>query len=450
MIARTFIVRLRVKAILLLIALATMLGLSDSPCLAAEPAASEFSAVKERARRMATNRKATPAERMALISELSAYPVAAAASHIVTIGLGAPEQDTQSAARAALMGLTSDLKVNASLLAAYRREAAKSTPLAEELAIVLLATGDRQFVNLIDRMPPAGIVPACSRVCAAAIRAGDPPAIEALRTLAKSQCFVASLACRRGIINALAGIQDVAAVEALIDLLDDVRGEARGDIVTKLVRVSGKSHNTTAAAWRAWLDSNRNELGQFPLASQEHPVLDDSAAADEEMAAYYDIPIYADRVVFVIDTSGSMSGAKIEAAKRELVSAIFTLPETCFFSVLFFNSTVEAWQRQLVPATDASRRAAADFVTRLPIDGGTATCDALQAAFAFDAEAIFFLSDGEPSVGRIIAPAGIVDLVAQLNAVRGISVNTISVMGGAPFLEALADANQGSFRAIDQ
>jgi hypothetical protein len=41
-------------------------------------------------------------------------------------------------------------------------------------------------------------------------------------------------------------------------------------------------------------------------------------------------------------------------------------------------------------------------------------------------------------------------MVSQLNASRGVSVNAISIMGGAEFLEELARTNRGSFRAIDE
>lgn len=153
-------------------------------------------------------------------------------------------------------------------------------------------------------------------------------------------------------------------------------------------------------------------------------------------------------MVFVLDTSGSMLGPRLEAAKRELESAIMALPAETAFTVVFFNSGAGSWRRMLVEATDPNKRDAVTFVARLPAEGATATSDALQAAFTFDAEAIFLLSDGEPSAGRIADPAGIIQFVTELNRGRAVTVNTIGIMTGGGFLDELVKADHGTFRAV--
>lgn len=422
----------------------------------ATSAAEDFASVAEKARRMASNRTTTSGERIAIIGDLVAFPTPAAVSHIISIGFSAAEPGPQAAARKALVGLAADNRVRANLIASFRREVGRGSSLAPELAIVLLAAENNQPADdvrlLFERMPPAAMPPACDAICAAAVRLCDPAAISALSSYARTQCFTGSLACRRAVIRALTQIPDLAAVQALVDMLGKVRGEARGDIMSAFARVSGKGTGADPDDVKAWFDAHRAELGKFPLASEEHPILLDEEREEprETHPAYYDIPIYAERAVFVIDVSGSMEGQPLEAAKRELTSAIFGLPDTSFFSVLAFHGEVGAWQRQLVQASDPNKRAAADFVARLQAGGGTATSDALQAAFAFDTEAIFFMSDGAPSAGKVVDPPAIVRMVCQMNGGRGISVHAISIMGGAQFLEELARANHGRFRAIDQ
>ena len=107
------------------------------------------------------------------------------------------------------------------------------------------------------------------------------------------------------------------------------------------------------------------------------------------------------RLVFVLDTSGSMTGPRMDAAKRELVAAIEALPDYAEFGVVAFNSKVDQWQGKLVPATLAAKKAAARFVAARKAEATTASYDALEAAFRFDAEAIYFLSDGRPKGGKI-------------------------------------------------
>lgn len=433
---------------------AALLAAGGGSAWAAEAERGDFAALRDRAHRMSKARGATAADKTAMVSELAECGTVEAARLIIAVGLAADEAEPRSAARVALARLVADKRIASALLSSYRGEAARSTPLANELAIVLLAAeaGDPRggMRTMFNRVPPATVLATVAGICAATRRTDDATGVAALRTLTELPCFSVSLACRRGIVATLASLKDPAAIEALVDMMSSLRGEARGDAIAHLARVSGERHGTDAKAWRAWLDASR--AAGAPAAANVRPAETppEQAAAPDSQAAYYDIPIYADRVVFVIDTSGSMQGPRLETAKRELQSAIFTLPETTLFAVLFFNSRVGPWQPQFVPATDANKRAAAAFVSQLPPVGRTATSDAFEAAFTFDAEAIFFLSDGEPSAGRVTDPAGILELVARLNAGRAVSVNTISIMGGAAFLENLARANQGSFRAVDE
>lgn len=432
----------------------TMVMAACPPGLSAEPGGQEFAALRSRALRMSKNRSATAADRQAMVAELADGGSVPAARLIIAVGLAAAEPEARSAARATLVQLCGDTRIAAAIMADYRAAAARSDPVAAELAIVLLAgeadAPEGPLRAAFARTSPLAVVPAVAGICAVARGANDAIAVAGLRTLTELPCFAGSLACRRGIVATLAELTDQAALDLLVELMQSLRGEARGDAISQLTRLSGRQLGDDAKAWRAWLDASRAAKAEGkPLEDAPFGVEPADPANEEKRASYYDIPVYADRVVFVLDTSGSMQGPRLEAAKRELESAIFGLPEETFFTVLFFNSGVGPWQRQLVQATDLNKRAAVGFVARLPAEGGTATSDALESAFTFDAEAIFFLSDGAPSAGRITDPVRIVEMVSRLNAGRYLSVNTISIMGGAAFLENLAKANHGSFRAVD-
>ena len=69
------------------------------------------------------------------------------------------------------------------------------------------------------------------------------------------------------------------------------------------------------------------------------------------------------KLVFVIDTSGSMTGLTgSSAAKRELSDAIRNLSENTQFAIVVFNGTVDVWQQKLVPANEANKKAAIVYV----------------------------------------------------------------------------------------
>ena len=110
-------------------------------------------------------------------------------------------------------------------------------------------------------------------------------------------------------------------------------------------------------------------------------------------------------VVFVLDTSGSMSGKKLEQAKKALVFCIQNLNDEDRFEVIRFSTETEALFREMKKVSADSRKEAETFVTNLKTIGGTAINDALRTALETgDKESkrpklIVFLTDGLPTVG---------------------------------------------------
>jgi hypothetical protein len=92
----------------------------------------------------------------------------------------------------------------------------------------------------------------------------------------------------------------------------------------------------------------------------------------------------------------------------------------------------------------------------LEADAMTASYDALEAALRFDAEAIYFLTDGAPHGGKVSAPADIVQMITRANYSRRVSINTIGIGVGAAgglfdeFLSVLAKQNWGVYRRVDE
>lgn len=117
-------------------------------------------------------------------------------------------------------------------------------------------------------------------------------------------------------------------------------------------------------------------------------------------------------VAFVLDTSGSMAGKKIEQAKKALRFCVENLNPDDRFEIVRFSTDVEPLFGRLVDATRAHRDHAADFLETLRAIGGTAIHDALLRALALRPETasadapdqrpfvIIFLTDGRPTVGE--------------------------------------------------
>lgn len=110
-------------------------------------------------------------------------------------------------------------------------------------------------------------------------------------------------------------------------------------------------------------------------------------------------------IVFVLDTSGSMAGAKLDQAKRALFFCVSNLNDTDRFEIIRFATDTEQLFGKLSEATKSNRQRAEKFISDLKPLGGTAIDDALRAALAIrsdDNKRLFFvvfITDGRPTVG---------------------------------------------------
>lgn len=112
-------------------------------------------------------------------------------------------------------------------------------------------------------------------------------------------------------------------------------------------------------------------------------------------------------VVFVLDTSGSMAGKKLEQAKKALQFCIENLNDTDRFEIVRFSTEVEPLFDNLAAADRKNRDKAEEFVKDLRPIGGTAIDDALKKALALSPSdaakgrvfVIIFLTDGRPTIG---------------------------------------------------
>ena len=108
-------------------------------------------------------------------------------------------------------------------------------------------------------------------------------------------------------------------------------------------------------------------------------------------------------VVFVLDTSGSMAGEKIEQAREALRYCLNRLGDDDRFGLIAFSSDVDRFRPELMPA--GSRQDAIYFLDHLEAGGGTNIHEALLEATDLLANSergtIVFLTDGLPSVGVV-------------------------------------------------
>ncbi len=156
-------------------------------------------------------------------------------------------------------------------------------------------------------------------------------------------------------------------------------------------------------------------------------------------------------VCFVVDTSGSMAGAKIAQAQRALKFCLANLNRNDRFNIITFSHEPGLFRNELVPADPDAIAEANKAVERLQANGGTNINDALLAAMKTENPAtqerpylIVLLTDGQPTIG-------VTDPQAILANVRGANAQTVRlfVFGvgndvNTRLLDRLAEENRGA------
>jgi Ca-activated chloride channel homolog len=126
-------------------------------------------------------------------------------------------------------------------------------------------------------------------------------------------------------------------------------------------------------------------------------------------------------IVFVVDTSGSMQGEKIEETKRAVKGVLKALNADDRFAIIQFNTDIDYFKAHLQNATDENRQAANKFVDELEARGGTNISYALQTGCGMLDEIsqrpayIILMTDGQPTVGETSEASILKGIAAKRN-----------------------------------
>jgi len=206
-----------------------------------------------------------------------------------------------------------------------------------------------------------------------------------------------------------------------------------------MVATSGQDYGYAPDVWAKWWQEKKkgNTGAAGELKGREHI----------SVATYYDFKIFTDRVLFIIDVSGSMDWPesragnpnRMDVAKRELVKVIKALDEKTLFNLATFAGHVSTWRKDgEVPATDANKKEALAWIEGALLPRGpTNTFGALTEGLERNPliDTIYFLSDGIPSTGKYEVPEEILVKLRYANRFRRVIINTIALAIGKPAVE---------------
>jgi HEAT repeat protein len=243
-----------------------------------------------------------------------------------------------------------------------------------------------------------------------------------LRTLlADEKSAAVRQAAARGIGDA--GLQEF--VPELAERLEDERIKTRDVAYEALVKISDRDLGYDASHWKAWFE-NRSE--------SETPQKTTPYAAE---SSYFGVRVHSDRVLFIVDLSGSMAypwgqeTTRLDVARSELQAALQHLPSGTLFNIIAFSDSVKSWQRKESAATPKSVKSALKWMARVFKEprGGTFMYAALEKAFTENpqVDTIFLLSDGLATDGEPIVPDAIYESVNEWNRYRRVTIHTFAL-----------------------
>ncbi len=290
-------------------------------------------------------------------------------------------------------------------------------------------------------------------------------AIEFLKKQIDRPEYATKYGFRFNLVRSLAQMEHPDAVEFLSELRSTLDGQLRYQIEQLLSDVTIKHFHGDEQRYQQWKDRDNHEQAAPAAKPADRDVVFKPASFEPESLQrvklerphqYYGIDIHAKRMMFIIDHSGSMRHywggySRLQRAKNELIRAITELPEDAKFGIIFYHTTVNQWRNRLLAADEENKREAIQFVKRLGLGNKTNTYGALRQSLEFDdeLEAVFVLTDGQPTAGQIVAPMAIVNDVLHRNRFRHLNFNTIGIAVQGPteaFLRRLAEESNGEYR----
>ncbi len=265
-------------------------------------------------------------------------------------------------------------------------------------------------------------------------------------------------------------LEHARAVPALIDALESWK--KRGDDGLQALRIEHEIARALAARaerdygfdvprWREWWSAvQRGELA---------PPRTEGGGEAGTRPSFFTLRPWTDRVVFVLDRSGSMyepfGPASADGGRRtrwdeavaQLCEFVRQLGPSARFNVVVFHDYAEAWKEELVPADAAGLRSVRLWLDQKP-HGGTLLRAGVERALGvrgdagpdlarLEADTVIVLCDGATHEG----PEWVRSFLSRVNASARVAFDGVQIGSeGDGTLERLAQGSGGEFVKIEK
>jgi len=230
-----------------------------------------------------------------------------------------------------------------------------------------------------------------------------------------------------------------------------------GDLEAELERRSGRKMGQDPQRWRSWWRAVR--AGEAKLPSE-------AESGGRTMAAFFGLRPETDRVVFVLDRSGSMDAAvsgstktagsksrtRFDEAGSQLIKCLEGLGEGARFDVILFSDDLRRFRKELVPANEKNLKNLARWISLNGPDGGTRLLPGVMDAMsisepaALEADTVIVLCDGETAEG----PTWVGPFLRAQNDLARVRFHAVQLGGRSDgTLESLCRHSGGDYVEID-
>lgn len=243
-------------------------------------------------------------------------------------------------------------------------------------------------------------------------------------------------AVRARAIETLFDIRTADVIAPLIARIDKENGRLQADVVSTLKTLTGQDIGLNVVGWNNWWKIHRDSWVPYAGTPTEATPVNATIA----LPMFQGLNVLSKKVVFVIDMSGSMirqHPERVQAAVKDLAKTIMAMPADAEGSVVIMNARTPKeggryWSKTLKALNGANKIDLQNFVARVLASltvKGTGTGDfepALEDAMNIPGvDTIYVWSDGYPTGGKHITPAGILDAIQRVNQYKSIRINSI-------------------------
>lgn len=232
------------------------------------------------------------------------------------------------------------------------------------------------------------------------------------------------------------------------------------DIARELNKRSGLDLGPHPVRWETWWQA---KLAGAAPAGPQGPVL--------TSAGFFGLRPTSDRLVFVLDQSGSMGQAfpptepttqaewtRYEEAIDQMVRFLETLGPQARFNLVLFSDGAQQWRRELQPASKAHLRAVAGWALRRPPQGGTQLRHGVELGLGLEldgsldleqleVDTLVVLCDGRTDEGQ----NWVLPVLRRVNPRARIVIHGVQIGDeGDGTLELLAQTTGGDFLEVKQ